>query len=254
MSGGHAGDGLLVAADSPVHRLPAHVKLVSLVLFVICVVSTPAQVFWAFGVYAGLAVAGTVLAMLPAATVLRRLAVEMPFIVFALLLPFVATGPRISVFSVSVSESGVLGAWNVLAKGTLGVVAAIVLSGTTSPRDLLTGLERLRLPKTLVAILSFMIRYLSVVSGDLQRMRIARESRAYAGGSVGHFRAVAAGAGSLFVRSYERGERIHLAMLARGYNGSMPALSSRPAVAVEWLQGLAAPAVALVVAVLARAL
>lgn len=246
--------GLYVAGDSPVHRLPAHVKLVSLVLFVICVVSTPAPVFWAFGVYAGLAVAGTVLAMLPAATVLRRLAVETPFIVFALLLPFVATGPRISVFSVSVSEPGVLGAWNVLAKGTLGVVAAIVLSGTTSPRDLLTGLERLRLPKTLVAILSFMIRYLSVVSGDLQRMRIARESRAYAGGSVGHFRAVAAGAGSLFVRSYERGERIHLAMLARGYNGSMPALSSRPAVAVEWLQGLAAPAVALVVAVLARAL
>jgi cobalt/nickel transport system permease protein len=251
MSGGHAGDGLLVPVDSPVHRLPAQVKLVSLVCFVICVVSTPAHVFWAFGLYAALAATGVVLAHVPAATVLRRLVVETPFLVFAILLPFVAGGPRTDVLGVSLSESGVLGAWNVLAKGTLGVVAAIVLSATTSPRDLLTGLERLRLPRTLVAILSFMVRYLSVVSGDLQRMRIARESRGYAGGGAGHLKAVAAGAGSLFVRSYERGERIHLAMLARGYSGTMPALSARPARRDEWLRGLSAPALALVIAVAA---
>ena len=55
-------------------------------------------------------------------------------------------------------------------------------------RDLLAGLERLRLPATLVAILSFMVRYLSVVSDDLQRMRIARESRGYSGGRVGQLR------------------------------------------------------------------
>jgi cobalt/nickel transport system permease protein len=252
MSTGHAGDGLLVETDSPVHRLPAQVKLVSLVCFVICVVSTPAAVFWAFGVYGAIAVALVVLAKLPAATVLRRLVVETPFLVFALLLPLVATGPTTEVLGVSLSQSGVLGAWNVLAKGTLGVTAAIVLSATTSPRDLLTGLELLRLPRTLVAILSFMVRYLSVVAGDLQRMRIARESRAYAGGGAGHLKAVAAGAGSLFVRSYERGERIHLAMLARGYSGTMPALSTRPARPAEWVRGLSVPAVALVVAVAAR--
>jgi cobalt/nickel transport system permease protein len=252
MGVGHAGDGLYVATGSPVHRLPAQVKLVSLFAFVVCVVSTPARAFWAFGAYAGLAAACVVLAKLPAATVLRRMAVETPFLVFALLLPFMATGPRTEVLGVPVSESGVLGAWNVLAKGTLGVVMAIVLSASTAPRDLLTGLERLRLPRTLVAILSFMVRYVSVVSGDLQRMRIARESRGYAGGGAGHLRAVAAGAGALFVRSYERGERVHLAMLARGYDGSMPGLSRRPATGAEWVRGLALPAVALVVAVAAR--
>jgi cobalt/nickel transport system permease protein len=167
-------------------------------------------------------------------------------------LPFVASGPQTEVLGVSVSQAGVLGAWNVLAKGTLGVLAAIILSATTAPRDLLTGLERLRLPRTLVAILSFMIRYVSVVSGDLQRMRVARESRGYAGGGAGHLKAVAAGAGSLFVRSYERGERIHLAMVARGYSGSMPALSSRPTRRDEWLRGMAAPALAFLVAVAAR--
>jgi cobalt/nickel transport system permease protein len=247
-----AGDGLYVAVASPVHRLPAQVKLVALVAFVVCVVSTPAHVFWAFTLYGVLAAACVVRARLPWATVLRRLAVETPFLVFALALPFVAAGPRTEVLGVSVSESGVLGAWNVLVKGTLGVVAAVVLSASTTPRDLLTGLERLRLPRVLVAILSFMIRYISVVSGDLQRMRVARESRGYAGGGLGHLRAVAGGAGALFVRSYERGERVHLAMVARGYDGTMPALSARAGTRDEWIRGLTLPALALVVAVAAR--
>jgi cobalt/nickel transport system permease protein len=249
---GSAGDGLLIVVDSRVHRLPAQVKLVAALGFVLAVVSTPSTIFWAFGLYAVLLLGCAVLAKLPAATVFRRMAVETPFVVFALVLPFVATGRQVEVLGVWVSESGVLGSWNVLAKGTLGVVAAIVLSATTGPRDLLAGLERLRLPATLVAILSFMIRYLSVVSGDLQRMRIARESRGYSGGRVGHLKAVAAGAGALFVRSFERGERVHLAMQARGYTGTMPALSRSGADRAQWLQGLAVSLAAVSVAVAAR--
>jgi cobalt/nickel transport system permease protein len=249
---GSAGDGLLVAVDSRVHRLPAQVKVVALFVFVLAVVSTPSGAFWAFALYAALLVGAVVLAKLPGATVVRRLAVETPFLVFALLLPFVATGPRIDVLGVSVSESGVLGSWNVLAKGTLGVLAAIVLSASTAPRELLAGLERLRLPSTLVAILSFMVRYLSVVSGDLQRMRIARESRGYTGGRAGHLKAVAAGAGALFVRSFERGERVHLAMQARGYTGTMPVLSRTGAARAQWLEGLALSLAAVVIAILAR--
>jgi cobalt/nickel transport system permease protein len=249
---GSAGDGLLVAVDSRVHRLPAQVKIVALFVFVLAVVSTPSSAFWAFALYAALLISAVVVAKLPGAIVVRRLAVETPFLVFALLLPFVATGPRVDVLGVSVSESGVLGSWNVLAKGTLGVLAAIVLSASTAPRALLAGLERLRLPSTLVAILSFMVRYLSVVSGDLQRMRIARESRGYAGGRTGHLKAVAAGAGALFVRSFERGERVHLAMQARGYTGTMPVLSRTGAARGQWLEGLALPLAAVVIAILAR--
>jgi cobalt/nickel transport system permease protein len=247
-----SGDGLLVAVDSPVHRIPAQVKLVALFVFVLAVVSTPAPAFWAFGVYAVLLIGGVVIARLPATVVSRRLAVETPFIVFALLLPFVATGPRIDVLGLELSESGVLGAWNVLAKGTLGVIAAILLSATTAPRDLLAGLERLRLPATLVAILSFMVRYLSVVSDDLHRMRIARESRGYTGGRVGHLKAVAGGVGALFVRSFERGERVHLAMRSRGYTGRMPLLSVRGASGVQWAEGLTISLLAVAIAVAAR--
>ncbi|MDX2968094.1 cobalt ECF transporter T component CbiQ [Kribbella solani] len=249
-----SGDGLLVAVDSPVHRIPAQIKLVALFVFVLAVVSTPAAVFWAFGGYAAMLVIAVVVAKLPAPVVSRRLAVETPFIVFALLLPFVATGPRIDVLGLHLSQSGVLGAWNVLAKGTLGVIAAIVLSATTSPRELLAGLERLRLPATLVAILSFMVRYLSVVSDDLHRMRIARESRGYTGGRAGHLKAVAGGVGALFVRSFERGERVHLAMRSRGYTGRMPQLSVQGASSLQWTQGLAISLLAVTIAVAARLL
>ncbi|ADB32625.1 cobalt ABC transporter, inner membrane subunit CbiQ [Kribbella flavida DSM 17836] len=247
-----AGDGLLVLTGSRIHRLPAQVKIVALLLFVLAVVSTPAAVFWAFALYAVLLAGCVAIAKLPLTTVLRRLAVETPFIVFALLLPFVATGPSVEVLGVSLSQSGVLGAWNVLAKGTLGVLAAIVLSATTSPRDLLAGLERLRLPPTLVAILSFMVRYLGVVSDDLHRMRIARESRGYAGGRAGQLTAVAGGVGALFVRSFERGERVHLAMQSRGYTGRMPQLAVGGAGRAQWLEGLAMSLAAVAVAVAAR--
>ncbi|TCC26208.1 cobalt ECF transporter T component CbiQ [Kribbella sindirgiensis] len=247
-----SGDGLLVAVDSPVHRVPAQVKLVALFVFVLAVVSTPAAIFWAFGVYAVMLVAAVAVAKVPATVVSRRLAVETPFIVFALLLPFVATGPQVDVLGLHLSQSGVLGAWNVLAKGTLGVIAAILLSATTAPRDLLAGLERLRLPSTLVAILSFMVRYLSVVSDDLHRMRVARESRGYNGGKVGHLKAVAGGVGALFVRSFERGERVHLAMRSRGYTGQMPLLSVSGATRTQWLEGLAISLAAVAIAVAAR--
>lgn len=247
-----SGDGLLVAVDSKVHRIPAQVKIVALFVFVLAVVSTPAANFWAFALYAGFLVAALVVAKLPVPVVSRRLAVETPFIVFALLLPFVATGPTVDVLGLQLSESGVLGAWNVLAKGTLGVIAAILLSATTGPRELLAGLERLRLPSTLVAILSFMVRYLSVVSDDLHRMRIARESRGYVGGRAGHLKAIAGGVGALFVRSFERGERVHLAMRSRGYTGRMPLLGEVGATRAQWLEGLTISLAAVAVALAAR--
>ena len=96
-----------------------------------------------------------------------------------LLLPFVATGPRIDVLGLSVSEPGLQGAWALLAKGTLGVLAALLLAATTEPRDLLAGLARLRVPRQLVEIMGFMVRYLDVITGEMRRMRIARASRGF---------------------------------------------------------------------------
>ena len=246
MSAGHS-HALYLPGDTVVHRLPPQCKLVAVLTFVIVVVATPRDAFWAFGVYALLLAAVAVVARVPAPTVLRRMVVEVPFVLFAVLLPFVAHGPRVDVLGLSLSESGLLGAWNVLAKGTLGVVASILLAATTEPRTLLLGIERLHLPPLMVQIMSFMLRYTDVVGAEMARMRVARESRGFRGRDIRQARVVAHSAGALFIRSYERGERVHLAMLSRGYTGTMPAVHDVTADRGQWATAAALPALAVLV-------
>jgi cobalt/nickel transport system permease protein len=250
VSAGHS-HALYLPRDTVVHRLPPHCKLVAVLTFVIVVVATPRDAFWAFAVYALLLAGVAVVAQVPAPTVLRRMVVEVPFVLFALLLPFVAHGPRVEVLGLSLSESGLLGGWNVLAKGTLGVVASILLAATTEPRSLLLGIERLHLPPLMVQIMSFMLRYTDVVGAEMARMRVARESRGFQGRDIRQARVLAHSAGALFIRSYERGERVHLAMLSRGYTGTMPAVHDIRADRAQWATAAALPALAVLVSVAA---
>lgn len=230
------------------HALTAQPKIVGTVGFVAVVVAVPAGA-WAALIAGLLLVAGVAwLARLSPAVLARRLVVETPFVVFAAAMPFLALGDRVQVGPISVSVAGLVGAGTLLLKATTGVLAGIVLSATTTPRDLLGGLERLRLPAPLVSIASFMVRYAGVVTDDLARMRVARAARGFRGGALAHLRVEAAGAAALFVRSYERGERIHLAMLARGYTGRMPALAGGGAGAADWVLALSLPTVAAITA------
>jgi cobalt/nickel transport system permease protein len=207
---------------SPVHRAPAHLKVLALLAFMIVVVATPRDWYAAFAVYAVVIGAVVALSRVPPTYILKRTVVEVPFVFFAVLLPFVATGPQTEVLGVSVSQHGLEAGIALLVKGTLGVLASLTLAATTEPQELLLGLERLRLPQQLVQIMSFMVRYLDVVTGEMQRMKIARESRGFTARNPKHWPVLAKSAGALFIRSYERGERVHLAMLSRGYTGRMP--------------------------------
>lgn len=233
MGSGHSAH-LHVHGTSTLHRLPAHAKLVGLVLFVLAVVSVPAGHPW---VLAGLlAVAALVLAStgVPARHLVPRLVVALPVVVFAVLLPFVATGPEQALGPFTVSSTGLSAAWAVLTKGLAGVLAAITFAVTTSPTDLVAGLQRLRAPALVVLVLSFMVRYLGVVTDELNRMSIARRSRAFRGRGVRAWPVLAASSGALFVRSYERGERVHLAMLSRGFTGRLPDLADVVTTPTQW--------------------
>ncbi|MGW1163547.1 cobalt ECF transporter T component CbiQ [Streptomyces sp. NPDC002513] len=240
-------------AHSPVHTLPPHTKLAAVFAFVVVVVSTPREAMWAFALYAVLLGLVARAARVPAGFLLRRLLIEIPFVAFAVLMPFVAEGERVVVFDglgLSLSVSGLWGAWNVLAKGTLGVAASVLLAATTELRELLLGLQRLRLPPLLVQIASFMIRYGDVITDEMRRMRIARESRGFEARGVRHWGVLAKSAGALFIRSYERGERVHLAMVSRGYAGTMPVIDEVIASRAQWSRALALPFAALVVCLL----
>ena len=221
MGAGH-GHRLHFHGHSPVHRAPAHLKILTLLAFMLIVVATPRDWFAVFGLYLLLVVAVIAISRVPLTYILKRSVVEVPFLLFALLLPFVATGPTTEVLGVTLSEHGLLAAWGLLVKGTLGVLASLTLAATTEPQALLAGLERLRLPQLLVQIMSFMVRYLDVVTTEMHRMKIARESRGFTARNPRHWPVLARSAGALFIRSYERGERVHLAMLSRGYTGRMP--------------------------------
>jgi cobalt/nickel transport system permease protein len=207
---------------SAVHRAPAQLKILALLTFTLVVVATPREWYPVFGLHLLLLGAVVAIARVPPIYILKRSVVEVPFLFFALLLPFVANGPTTEVLGVTVSEHGLLAAWGLLAKGTLGVLASLTLAATTEPQELLAGLERLRLPHQLVQIMSFMVRYLDVVTGEMHRMKVARESRGFSARNPRHWPVLARSLGALFIRSYERGERVHLAMLSRGYTGRMP--------------------------------
>ena len=245
MSGGHAHHELFLDHDTPIHRLPPQCKIAAVVVFVVAVVAAPRGTWWPYPVYAlGLATVAAI-GRVPAPTVLRRMVIELPFVLFAVILPFASTGPRIDVLGIPVSETGLESAGILLAKGTLGVVASILLAATTHPRDLLRGLERLHLPQLLVQIMTFMFRYVEVVMGEMGRMRVARESRCFRARHVGQMKVVAHSAGALFIRTFERGERVHLAMLARGYTGRLPVLHNVAASRRHWVMAAGLPALAI---------
>jgi cobalt/nickel transport system permease protein len=227
--------------------------LAATVLFVFAVVATPREQFWAFGVQAGLVLLAAVIGRVPVWSVVRRLVIEVPFLVFAVLLPIVGRGPHVEVLGVSLSEPGLWAAWNIVVKGTIGVAASIVLASTTTIPQILDGLERLRVPRVVVAITAFMIRYGDVVSDEVRRLSIARQSRGGRGGRFGQVRVLASTAGTLFVRSYERGERVYLAMESRGYAGTMP-VRGGTASRETWAVCLLWPAAATLVAIVAWSL
>lgn len=246
MGAGHA-HALYRHGRSPVHALPPHCKIAAALGFVVVVVSTPREAVWAFGLYALLLAAVAAVARIPAAFLLRRLLIEIPFVAFAVLMPFVAEGEQVRVLGLTLSVSGLWGAWNVLAKGTLGVAASVLLASTTELRSLLLGLQRLKLPPLLVQIASFMIRYGDVITDELRRMSIARRSRGFEASGIRHWGVLAKTAGALFIRSYERGERVHLAMVSRGYTGSMPVIDDIAASRAQWAYAAVLPVTALAV-------
>lgn len=253
MGAGHA-HALYVHEHSPVHRLSPEVKLVVALVFVTSVALTPREAIWAFAVYSVLIGALARRASLRLRFVAARLVAVLPFIVFALFIPFVASGERTQLVGISVSVEGLWAAWNVVAKASLGASVSIILAATTEVPELIRGMGVLRVPPVVTAIASFMVRYLELISSELARMRTAMTARAYDPRWLWQTKPIAASAGALFIRSYERGERVHAAMLSRGFTGEMPDLGHKKATRAEWRAGISVATVAPMVLVAALVL
>jgi cobalt/nickel transport system permease protein len=239
---GHdVGERLYLHRHSVIHSLPSHAKIVAALLFILIAVSTPIQRWPAFVGYFLVLMITVAAAKIPFTLVFKRALIEIPFIFFALLMPFFGTGERFEVAGLNLYREGLLAGAGIFVKGTLGVITAIILSTSTTAREILRGLERLKLPALMVQIASFMLRYVNVVNDEMERMKVARESRGFEATGIKHWKVLATAAGALFIRSYERGERVHLAMLSRGYTGILPHDEPPHIPATLWLRSLTLP-------------
>lgn len=246
------GERLYIHRHSFVHSLPPHVKIFTVLLFVLVVVSTPITHWPAFVIFLALVISSALAGKISIITLSKRALIEVPFIFFAILMPFFGTGERFELGPLNLYRDGLLAGLAIVAKGTLGVLSAVILSTTTTAREILRGLERLRLPTIMVQIASFMLRYVNVISDEMERMGIARESRGFDATGVKHWKVIATSAAALFIRSYERGERVHLAMLSRGFDGELPHTETKSVAASVWLIALSIPALALLSSIFFR--
>ena len=157
-------------------------------------------------------------------TYFKRLSIDIPFILFALFLPFISKGDNkilFEIFSVSIYETGFNEMISILIKITLCVSLAIVLTATTSNIEIIYGLQKLKLSPLLISILSFAIRYIDVFIDEFKRVRVAMKSRGYDEKGIKGLKPIAYASGALLIRGYERGERVYNSMLSRGFNGSI---------------------------------
>ena len=235
-----------------VHQIPPHIKILAGLLFIVIAVTTDITNWPAFVAYFAIIITITQIAKLPIITVFKRSLIEVPFIFFALLMPFFGTGEVIEIGSLNLYVNGLLAGAGIVVKGTLGILVAINLSATTTAREILNGLETLKMPTPMVQIASFMLRYVNVVNDEMLRMAVARASRGFEATGIRQWPVLATAAGALFIRSYERGERVHLAMIARGYQGELPRTEKINNSARYWVIGLAVPFIALIISLLSR--
>ena len=221
------------------HRLEARTKLLVALAFIFSATLTPTGRWEVLGGLAAVLAAGVLLGRLSPLLVLRRSALALPFVLAAVPLLFTRQGESLFTLPVlawrwTATEAGLEAVLTILLKSWLSVCAAVVLTATTPAPDLLRALQGLHTPRVLVATVSFMYRYIFVIGEEAQRLMRARECRsAVAGEGTGgtvRWRARVLGnmVGSLFLRSYERAERIYDAMLSRGYDGELKSLAAVP--------------------------
>jgi cobalt/nickel transport system permease protein len=203
--------------DGPLHRLDPRVKLVVTLGFVVLVVATPV------GWWRPLAAEALTLAFVVGLSGVPPRALLARWLGFLVLVVFLAV--VIAPAHPMRAEMGVaLVLLTILAKNSLAFLAMLLLVNVTPFRKLLVAMRRLGMPLVLVSTLQFMYRYVHVLADELDRMIKARRSRTFGHSGRLDWGLLTSLIGVLFIRAFERGERVHGAMVSRGWNGTIRTL------------------------------
>ncbi|MEW6287694.1 MAG: cobalt ECF transporter T component CbiQ [Chloroflexota bacterium] len=216
-----------------IHRLDPRVKVVVTVAYILSNALLPDGAWTAFGLAWLFLLFASALSNLGPGFTFKRSFIALPFALAAVTVLFSIPGSPLSTFhflfwNLTITDMGLLRFVSIVVRSWLSVQMAILLVATTRFPDIVHALEHLRVPAILTTIIAFLYRYLFVLVDEVFRLLRAREARSAAapgsrsGGSAA-WRARVAGnmAGQLFLRSYERSDRVYNAMLARGYTGRL---------------------------------
>jgi cobalt/nickel transport system permease protein len=233
-------------AESRLHRLDPRVKVSLTVAFILGNALLPDASWLALGLAWFLLLVANDQSRLGLWFTFRRSFLALPFALAALSAIFSPLGDPVFSFSVAnitltVTDFGLVRFAGILIRAWLSVQAAILLVAVTPFPDILHALEHLRMPRLLITIISFLYRYLFVLTDEVLRLLRARAARSAgmtgqkSGGGL-FWRAQVAGnmAGQLFIRSYERSDRIYNAMLSRGYTGNLRTLHPHTMKPSDW--------------------
>ena len=214
--------GVTAKANGPLHRLGGRVKLVATLVFVVAVVATP------IGGWRLLAAEGLILAFMVGLSGISPRVLATRWLGFLALVGFLAV--TVAYSHEQRAEIGLAAvALTILAKNSLAFVATLVMAHVTPFPQLLAAMRGLGMPAVLVNTLQFMHRYLHVLTDELDRMLKARRSRTFRRTGRLDWGLLTGCIGILFLRAFERGERVHAAMLARGWDGTIRTLDATEA-------------------------
>ena len=146
----------------------------------------------------------------------------------AIMQPFLHSGAAWQIGPVSLSQQGTLLFAKIMATAWLGAAATTLLVSTTRFNALLRGFEQLGAPSLLVTLGSFAYRFIFVMVDEAERMKRARDNRSFSGRGLWQARIIGRMIGTLFLRAYERGERVYQAMVCRGFEGRALQLGASP--------------------------
>jgi cobalt/nickel transport system permease protein len=206
--------------DSPVHRLDPRAKVLTTLAFVVAVVSFHKYTVSALLPFLLFPVGLGALGRLPPGYLLKKILLVAPFaLMVGAANPFFDQEPLVRVGPLTLS-GGWVSYGSILLRFVLTIGAALVLIATTSFSGVCLALVRLGVPKVLAIQLLFLYRYLFVLTEEATRLVRARALRSFHGKGMG-FRVFAGVLGNLLLRTMDRAQRIHLAMLCRGFDGEI---------------------------------
>jgi len=220
--------------ESFFHRLDPRVKAVATILYIVSNALLPDGAWIALAFAWFFLLAANALSKLGAFYTLKRSLVALPFALIAITVLFSTPGNPVYdlPFSFVVTDAGVIRFISILIRSWLSVQMAILLVSVTRFPDLIHALEHLRVPAVLTTIIAFLYRYLFVLVDEVYRLIRAREARSAVlrgnkpgGGILWRARVAGSMTGQLFLRSYERSDRVYNAMISRGYAGYLYTLN-----------------------------